>query len=65
MWKCLKCFEISDSFNKMSWHVEKHGLGVKCEKIEDSDKLKWVPKQLYVVFLSNKHSIQVLLCVLK
>jgi len=41
-WKCLICFEISDSPKKMAWHVKKHGIGSKYEKIEDGEKLKWV-----------------------
>ncbi|XP_026811622.1 uncharacterized protein LOC113552843 isoform X4 [Rhopalosiphum maidis] len=43
-WKCLKCFEISDSPKKMAWHVKKHGIGSKYEKIEDGEKLKWVDR---------------------
>lgn len=43
-WKCLICFEISDSPKKMAWHVKKHGIGSKYEKIEDSEKLKWVDR---------------------
>lgn len=26
----------------MAWHVKKHGIGSKYEKIEDSEKLTWV-----------------------
>jgi len=26
----------------MAWHVKKHGIGSKYEKIEDGEKLKWV-----------------------
>ncbi|CAI6364719.1 unnamed protein product [Macrosiphum euphorbiae] len=43
-WKCLICFEISDSPKKMAWHVKKHGIGSKYEKIEDGEKLKWVDR---------------------
>lgn len=38
----MKCSEISDSPKKMAWHVKKHGIGSKYEKIEDAEKLEWV-----------------------
>lgn len=47
-WKCMKCFEISDSPKKMAWHVKKHGPGTKYEKIESIAKLKWV--NIIVIF---------------
>ncbi|XP_025411013.1 uncharacterized protein LOC112683957 isoform X4 [Sipha flava] len=43
-WKCMNCFEISDSPKKMAWHVKKHGDGSKYEKVEDNEKLKWVER---------------------
>uniref|UniRef100_A0A2H8TXZ9 Zinc finger and BTB domain-containing protein 6 n=1 Tax=Melanaphis sacchari TaxID=742174 RepID=A0A2H8TXZ9_9HEMI len=59
-WKCLKCFEISDSPKKMAWHVKKHGIGSKYEKIEDEEKLKWVNRvighQHFLLTEFNKNS---------
>ncbi|CAH1712108.1 unnamed protein product [Aphis gossypii] len=59
-WKCLKCFEISDSPKKMAWHVKKHGIGSKYEKIEDGEKLKWVDRvighQFFLLTELNKNS---------
>lgn len=52
-WKCLICFEISDSPKKMAWHVKKHGIGSKYEKIEDGEKLKWVNNLILNTFIKN------------
>jgi len=49
----LICFEISDSPKKMAWHVKKHGIGSKYEKIEDSEKLKWVNNFILNTFIKN------------
>jgi len=37
----------------MAWHVKKHGIGSKYEKIEDSEKLKWVNNFILNTFIKN------------
>lgn len=42
----------------MAWHVKKHGIGSKYEKIEDGEKLKWVNNQILFYFYVNVYFIK-------
>ncbi|VVC37522.1 Zinc finger C2H2-type [Cinara cedri] len=43
-WKCMKCFLICNSAQKMSWHIKKHEFGTKYEKMENTARFKWVDR---------------------